>query len=354
MHEPNEMQKLVLPALMDSHFERNILVQSKPLSGKKLMALICALERINENLEQPQVFIMAPTPEKCGQIVDMARTLRDGTRVRVAYLQRDFDMRNTKMVDQVVVGTLPTMLACLRKFDVLSPKFVRLMVYDDIDSLTTCQRDLRSITTIEEYLRSDCQRLYLSVSFGSNISKVVRECFNSNLITFNDCLRDDLTRNVLQFYTTFSRKIDQYKALLRVLHNVKFKQVILYAPNSECAHELAAGLYENGYNAVAITSATPCEERLKFIARFKKHGEGVLVLTYPMTNGAELGAHLSLVINYGLRLNQGNFIEYYHRIGKVGRQQRPGFVLNIVDRKDMGTIEKLEDDLAIQMIELFC
>lgn len=355
LREPNDLQKLILPALLDRRVDRNILVQSKPLTGKKLLFLIAALERIDPNLDQSQVFILAPTAELCAHICELADQLCKYTRIRISFLVFDYDSKRKKITDHLVISTMGTMLGCL-SYHVLNPSSVRLMIYYGIDCLAASSHDLKRIRQVENALSNECQRLYFSDNFEKQVSGYVRSSINSNLITFNEFTRDDLTRNILQFYVYCHMK-DRHSVLNTLLKNTASNRVVVYVFGLPGVREVAEPLEAAGFHVVALSTRTGVEERMNNIEKFKRCSKGVLVLNYPLTNNVDLGTDISMVINFDLRLDRSDSIEYIHRISKVGRGTKPGFVVNIVVKhrgsKGLRVVRRLEKFLDIRMIELF-
>lgn len=351
VREPNDLQKLILPALLDCRVDRNILVQSKPLSGKKLLFLIPALERIDSNLEQPQVFILAPTAELCAHFYELAEALCEHTRIRISFLVCDFDSKRKKITDHLVISTMGTLLACLRKHHVLDPSCVRLMIYYGIDCLAASAEDLRRIRDVEDQLSSQCQRLFSSDSFGYGVSRFVRKSINFNLITFNEFYRDELTGNILQFYVR-CRMRNRFRVLFKLLKNTRFERLVIYAFGPNGVSETAKVLERTGYNVITLNNRAYVDERMNMIDKFRRSSRAVLVLNYPLTNSIDLGVDLSMVINFDVRLDRSDFVEYIHRISKVGRGPQPGFVVNVVCLRESRVIKKLEKHFNIRMIEL--
>jgi ATP-dependent RNA helicase RhlE len=119
--------------------------------------------------------------------------------------------------------------------------------------------------------------------------------------------------------------------LLRyIIKSLDIRQVLVFTSSVHRADAVAAKLYSNGIEAVAIHSKKSQESRTSALRLFKSGEIQVLVATDLISRGIDI-KYLPYVINYELPRSPKDFI---HRIGRTGRAEAPGEAISFVTPED--------------------
>lgn len=107
--KPSKIQENVLPLLLADP-PANLIAQSQSGTGKTAAFLLASLQRVNTELEYPQVLILSPTFELSIQTAEIAKRMAKFTKISFRYAHKGEVKPNGKIHEHVIIGTPGKML----------------------------------------------------------------------------------------------------------------------------------------------------------------------------------------------------------------------------------------------------
>lgn len=225
------------------------------------------------------------------------------------------------------------------------------LILDELDLTLSRDKNIGRLREVVGLLKDKVgQYQFFSNCSGNYALNVIR-----NHISPDPAVIDQLKMNCLNNYFHFYWEIKnpKHNSLLTLLKNVILDKVLVFAKNSEiefvCRSLKAVGFK----NILSLDLNSTIQERLIAINNFNTIKKAILVLVYPLTHGIALDK-LSIVINYDLPPSYSYLnVEYFHRIARcTNHDEKPNFIVNLVDERSKANIAKLENFLGTKMIHL--
>ena len=352
IERPNSLQSRVLPFLLKNR-TKSIYVRSRSHSGKKTAFLINALHRINPDLPETQVVIIAPTTELVYYIAEAARDLAQHMNVRVFEMTKDH-VQEKMIHHHLIISTLGSFLY-LRRNKATDLQHLSCMVFDEVDLLTCTNKNTRNMYKILNQLQYfPFQRLFFSTSFCNHALKIVQLRFAMPNVLICDHLDPSFSDDFLQFMNYSRTNEIKKNKLVTLLKNTIKKKIVIYTLQTKTAEMLTGHLHFWNIAAVCTTHDSNLCERLKAIEQFNSSKEQIVLCTnYPVCHGISLD-DVSVVVNYDLPSNHDFLpVEYLHYISTCNTANRtPAFVVNMVDSKSVHQMKRVESYYQIRMIDL--
>ena len=353
--QPNDLQKAILPDLINNKLN-DILVRSKPYSGKKTSYLIAAINSIDTNLNKCQIVIIPPTSELIFYILESAKDLAKYTsNIRINYLTRDHQPPN-KINDHLIISTAGSLLFCLDHTSTIDLSDVKYLILDELDILLSSDNNQAKIERlIKHFLKSsNCKLFTFSTGCNSFTIEFIQRIKRNGLLFLNllnmNCFKDCF----LHYYAYENDKAKKYNVLVKTIKKILSDKIVIYASRAAEAYFLNADLKQDGFKTILLTSKSVVEKRLEGIKQFdSSNGQIILIIMYPLSHGISID-DVCFVINYNLPLcSRTLYIEYIHRICKcTASNERKASVINFIDDQSVHHFEKLENYFKITMTRL--
>ena len=159
---------------------------------------------------------------------------------------------------------------------------------------------------------------------------------------------EELTlEGIKQFYINLIKDDWKFATLLDIYKSLTLTQTIIYVNTRNKCDWLTKKLSEHGYGVTAIHGNMAPEERKHIMNNFRKGESRILITTDLLARGIDV-QQVSLVINYDLPNNEGNYI---HRIGRSGRFGRKGMAINFCTAEDMNNLNTIMKYYSTQIEE---
>lgn len=107
--KPSKIQETVLPLLLADP-PQNLIAQSQSGTGKTAAFLLVSLQRVNTELEYPQVLILSPTFELSIQTAEIAQKMAKFTKILFRHAHKGEVKPSGKIHEHVIIGTPGKML----------------------------------------------------------------------------------------------------------------------------------------------------------------------------------------------------------------------------------------------------
>jgi len=333
--EPTPVQEQAIPALLAGH---DIIAQAPTGTGKTAAYGLPIVERLDEEILQPQALIVVPTRELAIQVSEALHGFgkyREMVTLPI-YGGQPYDrqLRALARGVQVVVGTPGRLLDHLQR-GTLQLGAVRTVVLDEADEMLDMGfiEDIEAILAqLPEQRQSELFSATIPPRIGALAAKYMHEPENVRVAA-----REAVAPRVQQVYYEVANTAKP-EALSRILDLEEPDSAIVFVRTRRDADEVAEQLNALGYLAQAIHGEVNQAQRERILERFRAGRTQLLVATDVAARGLDI-PEVSHIINYDLPLDAESYV---HRIGRTGRAGRSGQALTLVTPREMRQLRFIE------------
>jgi translation initiation factor 4A len=335
--QPSQIQQKAIVPIADG---RDLLAQAQSGTGKTGAFSIGSLCRIDPNLLQPQVLVLAPTRELADQIKKVAEALSSFMKIQIYGATGGTpvreDIRAIERGAQFIVGT-PGRIYDLMHRGVLLRDNIRVLILDEADQMLEDRFKEQVFCILQMGFPQQTRIALFSATMPPDVIDVANRVLNSPvriLIPPDQVTLDGIS----QFYVDLEREDWKYEALCDIYKQLNINQAIIYCNKRQRAEWLAAKMKDEGFTLECIHGDMEVGERKSRMDDFRKGVVRVLISTDLLARGIDV-QQVSLVINFELPVQKENYI---HRIGRSGRYGRKGVAINLVTPDEMAKIRDIE------------
>ena len=353
--KPSKIQETVLPLLI-ANPPKNLIAQSQSGTGKTAAFLLASLNRVNANLNHPQVLILSPTLELSVQTAEIAKRMAKFTKIKIRHAIKGEVRPSDKIAEHVLIGTPGKMLDWSIRFKLVDLNKLVVFVLDEADVMIDAQSLGQSSLKLKQSLSNNCQMMLFSATYDSKVIEFAETIIPNDPIIIQLKREEENLKNITQYYVKCKNEDEKYNALANVFGTLNIGQTFIFCHTKRSAKFLKDKLEKDGHAVGLITGDLTVEERTEILKRFKEGNERVLITTNLMARGIDI-EQVTVVINYDLPVNVQtkdiDYETYLHRIGRTGRFGKSGLAINLVDgNRTMGMIEKLKQHFSSVIKEL--
>ncbi|MDW0117366.1 DEAD/DEAH box helicase [Sporosarcina thermotolerans] len=332
--EPTPIQKEMIPLILKGS---NAIGQAHTGTGKSHSFLIPIVERLDEQKEELQAVITAPTRELAMQLYEELNKIIENTAIRSSILiggtdkQRSIDKLKSK--PHIIVGT-PGRIRDLAENGALSIHTATILVVDEADLAF----DMGFIEDIDQFASKMPTNLEMYV-FSATIPEKLKPFlakYMENPIHVQIGNKKPLTEG-MQYSLVPVRSMDRKKKLLHVLNAINPYLAIVFTNTKQNADELANYLATQGIKAGRIHGDLSPRERTRMMKQIRDLEYQYIVATDLAARGIDIPG-VSHVVNYELPDDLEFFI---HRVGRTARAGLEGIAITLY--------EPSEDDKIVQI-----
>ncbi|MDH5572116.1 MAG: DEAD/DEAH box helicase [Gammaproteobacteria bacterium] len=334
--QPSPIQAATIPLLLAGH---DLLGQAQTGTGKTAAFALPLLSRLDPNLREPQLLVLAPTRELAIQVAEAfqkyARYMKD-FHVLPVYGGQGFDhqLRSLKHGVQVIVGTPGRVMDHIRR-KTLNLKSLKALVLDEADEMLR-MGFIDDVKWILEHTPSTRQTALFSATMPSVIQKVAQQHLTDpKLVQIKTSTSTAKTIRQRYWQVSGVHKLD---ALTRILEMEDFDAMLIFVRTKIVTTELAEKLSARGYSCEALNGDIPQNQREKTVDRLKKGKIDILVATDVAARGLDV-ERISHVLNYDIPLDTESYV---HRIGRTGRAGRSGEAILFVAPREQRLLRAIE------------
>ena len=337
--QPSQIQQKAIMPIAEG---RDLLAQAQSGTGKTGAFCIGSLCRVDPNLNQIQVIVLAPTRELSDQIKKVATAISsfllkpDSVYGATGGTPLRDDIKAIEKGCQFLVGT-PGRIFDLMSRNILRREHVKVLIMDEADQMLE-DRFKEQVFCILKMGFPVETRVAL---FSATMPPEVIECANTVL---NNPVRilinpEQVTlEGIKQYYVDLARDDWKYEALCDIYKQLNINQAIIYCNKRQRAEWLASKMKEEGFTLECIHGEMDVGERRSRMEDFRKGVVRVLISTDLLARGIDV-QQVSLVINFEMPTQKENYI---HRIGRSGRYGRKGVAINLVTPDEMAKLRDIE------------
>lgn len=322
---PSAIQDQAIPAILEG---RDVIGLANTGTGKTAAFLLPIIERLERQVDQPTVLIMAPTRELAQQIDVEFKAFSFGMKlfsaVVVGGTNIDRQIRDLRRRPHVVIGT-PGRLKDLLNRKALNLNSINTLVLDEADRML----DMGFLTDIKHIVQmtpSDRQTLFFSATITPDIERII-----------NDFLRDPVTvsvrtsetaEHVEQTVIEARDKDHKVQLLTDLLESEGYNKVLVFGETKFGVQRLSDRLDKDGIPSAAIHGNKSQSQRQRALKDFRDEKVRVLVATDVAARGLDI-PNVSHVINFD---QPKTYEDYIHRIGRTGRGGASGTAHTFVSK----------------------
>ncbi|KAM0681303.1 RNA helicase [Glugoides intestinalis] len=321
--KPTLIQNLAIPQIIKG---KDAAFQGKSGTGKTMAFALGALEKTVSGAG-PQVLILSPTRELCMQITAIVRKLAAFGNLNVCAALSDFN--KSTITEEIIVGT-PGKVVSLVNNSIIVPETLKIIIFDEADDLISNQAFTAiTIKLLKKFEKA--QKIFVSATYSELSQKALAKLAPSA----DRFLDKNVKADKIELYyieVDKNKKIDALKDLFSYL---TIAQCIIFVATRVSANFVSNHLKQDGFSISTIHGELKPEVRDAVFQDFLKASTKVLVATNVFSRGMDI-PQVNLIINYDIP----NFATgedqqtYIHRIGRSGRFNRSGFVIDFVSSKE--------------------
>lgn len=348
-HEPTAIQKQVIPAVLEG---KSVVGQSKTGSGKTHAFLLPLLNAIDENKQQVQVVITAPTRELATQLYNEVKQITryaDKNEIWTAKLlvggtDKQKMMEKLKQPPKIVVGT-PGRILDMIKENAISIYTANSFVIDEADLML----DLGFIQEVDQLLVRSHPKVQILV-FSATIPQPLYYFLKKYLQQpVHVKISDDIYPEKMEHRLIYLKHRNEASIIAEISKVIQPYLAIIFTNGKEKANELAASLQEKGMEVGLIHGGLSPRERKRVLKEIQNLRYQYIVATDLAARGIDIKG-VSHVINAQLPKEEDFYI---HRVGRTARAGMEGTAISIYQSDDLSLIEKLEEKgLAFMYVDV--
>lgn len=316
----------------------DVVAQAQTGSGKTAAFGLALLARLDPAVTRLQAMVLCPTRELADQVSREIRKLaRFLPNIKVLTLCGGVPLRvhlgSLAHEPHIAVGT-PGRLLDLIKRRALPLDAVKVLVLDEADRMLDMgfEEDMRALI---KRVPEQRQTLLFSATIPDPIRDISRQYQREPL---DISIGGEAPRIAQTFVETEAdRKIATLEALL-IRHRPE--SVVVFCNHKQDVRDVAFGLRERGFVALALHGDLDQREREEMLVQFANRSATVLVASDVAARGLDI-SELPMVINFDLAFDADTHV---HRIGRTARAGRAGVVFNLVAPRETRRARAIEEN----------
>ena len=322
------------PALLGN----DLIAQASTGSGKTAAFGLALLSRLNPRCFGVQALVLCPTRELADQVSDEIRRLARGQdNVKVVTLCGGVPLRGQAQSlshgAHIVVGTPGRVMDHLERQH-LALDQLNTLVLDEADRMLD-MGFFDDIATVARQCPKNRQTLLFSATYPEGIAKLSQQFMkNPQQITVQVQHEEGKIRQ--RWYEV--KNSERLHAVSMLLDHYRPPSTLAFCNTKQQCRDLVGVLQAQGFSAMALFGELEQRERDQVLVQFANRSCSVLVATDVAARGLDI-AQLEAVINVDVTPDAEVHI---HRIGRTGRGDAEGLVLNLASMDEMGYVGKIE------------
>jgi superfamily II DNA/RNA helicase len=321
-------------------------------TGKTAAFVIPVLDLILEHpAGETTTLILVPTRELAMQIDQQVQGIAYGLGIHsiAIYGGSDGDdwgqqKRALTQGADIVIATPGKLIAHLNlgyvKFDT-----IKYLILDEADRMLDIGFH-EDILKIISFLPKERQTLMFSATMAPKIRTLASKILvNPKEINIS---MSKPAEGVLQaaYLCYDNQKIDLINHL--IADKPEYNSILIFCSTKIKVNELARSLKKNKMSVEPISSDLEQTDREKVLQGFKARRTRILVATDVLSRGIDI-KEINLIINFDVPHDAE---DYVHRVGRTARADATGVALTLVNDKDMGKFQQIEQLIEREVIKL--
>ena len=343
--EATEVQEKLIPIVLSG---RDLVGESKTGSGKTHTFLIPIFQKLNEELDQVQAVITAPSRELATQIYQAARQIAEHAETEIRVVNYVGGTDKNRQIDklqssqpQIVIGT-PGRIYDLVKSGDLAIHKAGIFVVDEAD-MTLDMGFLETVDKIAGSLPKDLQFLVFSATIPQKLQPFLKKYLSNPVI--EQIKTKTVISDTIENWLISTKGRDKNAQILEMTKLMQPYLAMIFVNTKTRADELHSYLTANGLRVAKIHGDIAPRERKRIMNQVKNLDFEYIVATDLAARGIDIEG-VSHVINDAIPQDLSFFV---HRVGRTGRNGLSGIAITLYQPSDDADIRELEK-LNIQFL----
>ena len=343
--EATEVQEKLIPIVLAG---RDLVGESKTGSGKTHTFLLPIFQKMNEDADNVQAVITAPSRELATQIYQAARQIAtfSDKEIRVAHYVGGTDKNRQigKLAfsqPHIVIGT-PGRIYDLVKSGDLAIHKANTFVVDEAD-MTLDMGFLETVDKIASSLPKELQFLVFSATIPQKLQPFLKKYLSNPVI--EQIKTKTVISDTIENWLISTKGQDKNAQIYQITQLLQPYLAMIFVNTKTRADELHSYLTAQELKVAKIHGDVPPRERKRIMNQVKNLEFEYIVATDLAARGIDIEG-VSHVINDAIPQDLSFFI---HRVGRTGRNGLPGTAITLYQPSDDSDIRELEK-LGIQFI----
>jgi len=350
--QPSSIQKKAIYSFIYGRGGKKVdfIAQAQSGTGKTGTFVVGALQLLDENNNDPQVLILAPTHELSRQIKGVVDQLGHYMKIKSMLLVGGVSIDENKKElyennPQIIVGTPGRVQDMIRR-GILQTKKIKLLVLDEADEILS--------SGFKEQMGKILQFMPETIQIGlfsATLSDELLEISNTFMEHPIKILvkKNELTlQGIAQYFINLNDDSGKYDTLKDIFSSLTISQSIIYCNSTRRVDDLEEAMLEDNFPVKKIHGKMTSEERKRTNDEFKSGSCRVLISSDLFARGIDV-QQVSMVINFDIPKSEHT---YLHRIGRSGRWGRKGIAINFQTKYDLQKLKHFEEYYNTQIMEM--
>lgn len=339
---PLEVQMATFDKIMAG---KDLIVKSQTGSGKTAAFAIPLCERINVELEAPQVLVLAPTRELAIQVKEDFQDIGKykGIRCCVVFGKQPMDQqrRELKTNPHVIVATPGRLMDHLLNKNVKLGNLITVVI-DEADEMLLMGFQ-EQLEVILKKTPAERETLLFSATMPLEVTFLSQQFMKSpELIEIEAEVPNIEKIDQLYYAVDGLKKVDFMKKMIK---HEKPEKCIIFCNTQEQVDSLFEIFRKWEHSTCAVHGGMDQGLRMEKLKAFKKGRYKILIATDVAARGLHVKG-LTHVINYGVPFEHENYV---HRIGRTGRVEEHGVAITMVIASEMDRFKALQEFLGYEI-----
>ena len=336
--EATEVQEKLIPLVLAG---RDLVGESKTGSGKTHTFLLPIFQKMNEDADNVQAVITAPSRELATQIYQAARQIAtfSDKEIRVAHYVGGTDKNRQigKLAfsqPHIVIGT-PGRIYDLVKSGDLAIHKANTFVVDEAD-MTLDMGFLETVDKIASSLPKELQFLVFSATIPQKLQPFLKKYLSNPVI--EQIKTKTVISDTIENWLISTKGQDKNAQIYQITQLLQPYLAMIFVNTKTRADELHSYLTAQGLKVAKIHGDVPPRERKRIMNQVKNLEFEYIVATDLAARGIDIEG-VSHVINDAIPQDLSFFV---HRVGRTGRNGLSGTAITLYQPSDDSDIRELE------------
>jgi len=324
LEKPSLIQSVAIPHILKG---ANVAFQSRSGTGKTIAFTLGILNSIEPG-KGPQAIVLLPTRELSNQVGAVISKFGKALNVSVCVALSDFV--GVSITEEIVLAT-PGKMTSLISRKILSADNIKIIVLDEADVLISQQVFMAPTMNLIRTL-TKAQKVLFSATYSDSSKKAV-----DMMIPICDQFyeKNEKASKISLYYIEIDakEKIATLKSLFMML---TIAQTIIFVSTKREVERIKNDMMSDGFSVSVIHGDMTTKERDDSFKDFYNAKTKILITTNVFSRGIDI-PQVNLIINYDLPLttyDDDPVSTYIHRVGRSGRFDRVGFVIDFISNKN--------------------
>lgn len=341
--KPSPIQSKCIKPIIDG---KDIIAQSQSGSGKTATFLIGNLNRINIEINKPQVLVLAPNRELATQIYNVMKALNAHLKATSTLLiggtSINEDIKQLDCGKQIIIGTPGRIYDMIKRY-VLQTSNIISFILDEADEMLS-RGFKEQIYNIFEYIPPASQVCLFSATMPEQALEITKT-FMKNPFKILVESQDVSLQGIEQYYFGIQQESWKIATIFDLYEKLSLTQSIIFANSKRKVDFIKQQLDAEGYDSMSLHAEMSQKERDDIMINFRQGKIRILITTDIIARGIDI-QQVSIVINYDVPKYREVYI---HRIGRSGRYGRKGIAINFVTEDEYRVLKDICDFYKIDI-----